>query len=246
MIITGASANHFTSMLHLLQSIKDNNEDPCYKKIPNAIIMVFDLGLTKEQRQVLTNMQESNVNFMVDSFNYSSYPPHVNISVNAGEYAWKPIILYNMMKNYANHSSLLMLWLDAGNQVEISLHKVWRQVEENSLISPCSYGTIQQWTHHGMQDYFNEHSYPTPMNNQLQEQSFSGGIVGLNTKHSIVQNIVHLWYECALDKDCISPAGSNRMNHRQDQAALSLLMAANDFKCSQDMPEITVHHDIAE
>lgn len=37
------------------------------------------------------------------------------------------------------------------------------------------------------------------------------------------------WRDCALEKECISPEGSNRTNHRQDQSVLSILAHLNSL-----------------
>jgi len=48
------------------------------------------------------------------------------------------------------------------------------------------------------------------------------------------------WLQCSLVRDCVCPVGSNRANHRQDQAALTLLAVMDDYQCGG--PE---HHDKA-
>lgn len=37
--------------------------------------------------------------------------------------------------------------------------------------------------------------------------------------------IIEGWLDCAMNKDCIAPKGSDRMNSRQDQSALTILSA---------------------
>ena len=45
------------------------------------------------------------------------------------------------------------------------------------------------------------------------------------------EKVMRDWVACASDKACICPAGSNRGNHRQDQAALSLAMGMHGVTC---------------
>jgi hypothetical protein len=45
---------------------------------------------------------------------------------------------------------------------------------------------------------------------------------------------VNRWKECAVTKECIAPEGSNRKNHRQDQAVLSVL--AHQSGIAKGMP----------
>ena len=42
------------------------------------------------------------------------------------------------------------------------------------------------------------------------------------------------WAECARTKECICPVGSGKANHRQDQAALTLLIAMHGGRCDHE------------
>ena len=44
----------------------------------------------------------------------------------------------------------------------------------------------------------------------------------LHTNES--ESLLDAWVSCALERSCICPAGSSHANHRQDQAALTLLV----------------------
>ena len=39
--------------------------------------------------------------FFYHKFDYAAYPPHLNVSVNAGEYAWKPVIVAEVVERVA-------------------------------------------------------------------------------------------------------------------------------------------------
>lgn len=56
----------------------------------NAHVIFYDLGITAQQFHSLVEWP----GLEVVHFDFRKYPVHVNINVNAGEYAWKPIILY--------------------------------------------------------------------------------------------------------------------------------------------------------
>jgi len=51
----------------------------------------------------------------------------------------------------------------------------------------------------------------------------SGACIGFNYAIDWVKDLVKEWYDLALIKECIAPPGSNRTNHRQDQAVFTLL-----------------------
>jgi len=48
--------------------------------------------------------------------------------------------------------------------------------------------------------------------------------VGFDTSQPAASALLDAWLDCALHLQCIAPVGSHRGNHRQDQAALSLLV----------------------
>jgi hypothetical protein len=61
--------------------------------------------------------------------------------------------------------------------------------------------------------------------------SSSGSSSGGKVASSLGARIMEDWVTCALDKACVCPEKSNRGNHRQDQAALSLTMAMHGLTC---------------
>ena len=51
----------------------------------------------------------------------------------------------------------------------------------------------------------------------------NGAFVGFDTRSGEAMAALRGWRECSLDVECIAPSGSHRGNHRQDQAALTVL-----------------------
>jgi hypothetical protein len=68
---------------------------------------------------------------------------------------------------------------------------------------------------------------------------YNGAVVAFDTKKT--QHIIDEWYSCALNKDCIAPVGSNRSNHRQDQAILTYLTAREGRYCEVEKEKIWAH-----
>ena len=56
-------------------------------------MVVYDLGLSCEQRNILKRLKELNYLSDLKSFNFSKYPSFWNIKEGRGEYAWKPAII---------------------------------------------------------------------------------------------------------------------------------------------------------
>ena len=135
-IVTGSDASHAKSLLNLLKSIK--------KYEANCKPFVYDLGLTEEQRDRIL----STFDCTLRTFEFDKYPSHVNIKVNAGQYAWKPIII----EEVARESTGVICWMDAGNILTGSLNRLYRETHRRGY-SPYSSGRLPEWTHTGMLDY---------------------------------------------------------------------------------------------
>ena len=49
-------------------------------------------------------------------FDYASYPPHFNIKIHAGKYAWKPTIIEEVAERDLN----LVYWIDSGLVISLN------------------------------------------------------------------------------------------------------------------------------
>ena len=61
--------------------------------------------------------------------------------------------------------------------------------------------------------------------------------------HCRYEDLARPWYECSLIRQCIAPNGSDRSNHRQDQAALTVLAILSNNKCQGIHEQVGVHMD---
>src|SRR5579883_890723 len=61
-----------------------------------------------------------------------------------------------------------------------------------------------------------------------------------------VQSLIDKWLSCSMVKECIVPKGSNRTNHRQDQAAISVLAVLEHHYCKEILGSygVKIHTDI--
>lgn len=233
-IITGASSNHFKSLCQFLNTVVQYASD-CH-------LIVYDLDLTKNECDFIQEILKKIPSYSFEKFNYSKYPEYFNIHVEAGQYAWKPAILNEVLQNYP-HS--LMLWCDAGNKLTSSLQPVWDTIEKNYIYSTKTTGNVPFLMHSKTLEYFKLLDEPriTSWENQ------NGAIIGLNATQEIVRDFIKDLYDGACTLECIAPPGSNRENHRQDQSVLTLLfhlffeknpsLSKNLFE-----PPITIHNDI--
>jgi hypothetical protein len=66
------------------------------------------------------------------------------------------------------------------------------------------------------------------------EKNCHGALVGLDTSQPAVRRLLAAWLDCALHVECIAPQGAHRGNHRQDQAALTLLVLMSKERLGAD------------
>jgi hypothetical protein len=203
-IVTGSSSSHFKSLQQLLKSL--------FKHEFKTKIIVYDLGLLKKEREAIKkDFPEAELRL----FDYAKYPNHFNINVNDGGYAWKPVIISDVL----NEFKCSVCWLDGGNVLKKPLVKLRKIIELYGFYSPFSKGVIKGWTHSKTLEYLNVSNNK----NVLNQTNLNGACVGVNYNFNKVKSLIDLWKECALTKDCIAPEGSSRLNHRFDQAVLSVI-----------------------
>lgn len=201
--VSGADSSHFESAKQLLRS---------YLKFEKESKLIFyDLGLTQEEN---TELRNHFPNVIFKKFDYSKYPDYFDIKKNAGEYAWKPVIVWDTLSEY----KCKVMWMDAGNLITNNLDRLKKYLCLRGYFWNPSLGTIEEWTHDKTLSYFDvpKRFYSC--------RNLSAAAVGFDYENEKVRQLAFDWKECALCKDCIAPEGSNRDNHRQDQAVLTILV----------------------
>jgi len=202
-LVSGSDASHFESLLQFLASARAH--EGATKR------MVYDLGLSHDKRRRL-KIEYPDVELR--AFDYSRYPAHVDIKDNAGQYAWKPVIICDVLEEFKRP----VCWMDAGNVVTEPLLWLRKVLGGNGFYSPISEGTIADWTHPGTLKALGAGR------DLLGRRNRSGACVAVAYDgNGPVSRMVRKWKACALARDCIAPPGSDRTNHRQDQAVLSVL-----------------------
>lgn len=233
-IVTGASQNHFKSLKQFISTV-----NTVYCKC-----IVWDLGL--DETSVLELNTMFNINYR--KFDYSKYPEYYNININAGEYAWKPALIKQTMDEiirYDINNNTILWWCDAGNKHDInSLSNIIEIVTRNKIYSPTSSGTIEQYTHLKTLEYFK-----ISLNDEfLKKTPRNGATYGFLISDNEVRDFINEFDICGKTKECIAPEGSNRNNHRQDQAVFSILyyiFFKQDINCLiYDDYICSIHNDI--
>lgn len=226
-IVTASSANHLCSLENFLYSLYDLRSQVEVDEFPR--IVVYNIGMNRTQLPVLDQFVENGLIDDLETFDYFKYPRFWDVAINAGEYAWKTGIVHEASIKYKETSNGILVWLDAGNIVTPEFLKSIAGVirRNGGFWSPRSSKNMAAWTHPGMYEYYNADPKEYARNINC-----NGAALGFDiSNQTILDDIINPWFECGLDKNCIAPPGSSRVNHRQDQAALTFLAYRSGHKC---------------
>ncbi len=221
-IVTAASSNHAGALRQMLESLQRLE----------ARVECYDLGLTAEEARVLPRW----AGCRYYRFDYGAYPAHLNVVVNAGEYAWKPVIVAEVVERLrVDGDPSDVLWADAGCFFH-AIEPIAERIARTGLWVRTSAGTMRQWTHPLMFEFLGVDPtlYADKPNADATLVGLAVGSAGPTDRQALWRDIVGPWRTCALAKDCIAPPGSSRQNHRQDQAVLSYLVHRGGYRFSNE------------
>ena len=224
--MTASDSSHEKSLIKFVETVK--------KYEPSAKLIIYDLGLSDH---VVKYISEISPNTLIKKFEYYRYPSWFNIKINAGEYAWKPVIVYEVVSKA--HGPVV--WMDAGNRIKSKLNHVYGRVLRSGFYSTTTQGDLSDWTHEGTLKYFN-----LSRDWARGKKNVNGAIVAFNPLHKKALNVSAEWNRLAQIKDAIAPEGSSRKNHRQDQALLGVLCHRENLvsKYPEQCSEFRIHCDI--
>lgn len=200
--VTGADSSHYKTAQQFLRSY--------FRFESESKIVFYDLGLTDlEKKEFKKEFPE----VVFKTFDYSRYPDYFDIKKDAGCYAWKPVIFWETL----NENKCKVMWMDAGTLITAPLDNLKKYICMQGYFWNYSPDTIERWTHPKTLSYLD-----VPKESYNHTNLAAGAVaVDYNCKEAV--SVAREWKECAMDKDCISPDGADRSNHRQDQAVLTIL-----------------------
>ena len=222
MFITGADSSHFKSAVNCIESIKKNS---------NAEKIIFwDLGCSFKEIKKIRAM-----GITYRAFPYKQYPDFYNIKIDAGKYAWKSAII----KRSIDEFNLLAIWFDAGN-ILMSPDKIIKTLIVDGFYSPYSTGKVKDWTFSSVLNHF------LHIKNIAKKRNLNGACVCFNPNNDAAIALLKDWEQMSSNIDLISPDGSSRVNHRQDQSLLTLLAYHHDFvrKIPHGYLDFSIHNDV--
>ena len=203
--LTGSDTTHFNSLINLLNSLR--------KYEPKTEVIVINLGLSENE----INHLKENFRYEIKNFDFKNNPDFLSTRDEynkLGHYAWKPISIYTEFKNTEKN----ILWLDAGCLINKELSLLKFIINKNGFYSPQSSDNIEKWTHKQTLKLLKA------PNSILKKRNVSGGILGFAKKSYQIEELLTTWYKNSINEKIIAPSGSSRLNHRQDQAILSVLI----------------------
>ncbi|KAI8377553.1 uncharacterized protein BYT42DRAFT_593796 [Radiomyces spectabilis] len=239
-IVTAASANHLCSLENFLYSLQHFRSQLTAEEYPRVV--VYNIGMNRTQLPVLDQLKDNGLLDELIHFDYTQYPEFWDVSLNAGEYAWKTGIVHEASQRYDG----LLLWLDAGNLVTLDFLKNIPSIIRDSggFWSPRSAYTMRRYTHPGLFRH-----YGIQPSEYGKKANCNGAAIGFDVDNkTVVDSLILPWYKCGLEKRCIAPPGSSRKNHRQDQAALTLLVYRSGHSCkypSRMFHQLQIHRDVS-
>jgi hypothetical protein len=225
-IVTGADRTHHLSLLQLLESLERHER--------RARVVAYDLGLEPDDR---ARLERRFHRVEVRTFDYSRYPAYFDIRCNAGAYAWKPVIVAEVLEECRGR----LVWLDAGCVVTEPLFALRRRLARHGFHSPASSGTIGQWTHPATLDWLGADP------RMLGRRPRFAAVVAVDYDHVVARDVIRRWAECARVQECIAPPGADRSNHRHDQAVLTILVEQSSLDgLRPEFLGVEAHRDIRE
>jgi hypothetical protein len=269
MVVTALSSSHLCALLQLLGTLNESAS--------GTPIIVYDLNPAPGPYIQIDDLRRVYPGVVgVRRFDYSAVPAYFNVLRKAGQWAWKPVIIQEVVDEFGS-----CLWLDTGAIMlkKRNLATVQGLMRDGEgFYSAPSRGTtyrlvhVGTWLHLGLRKCCNEKDVPPSrqpvaggaccccssqkswehrclkcttetggslsdanMTQWRQVNMCNGAIIGFSREGRAYRDLLLPWVQCAKREDCIAPTKpgsiSTRSNHRQDQAALTMLAELRGFKC---------------
>lgn len=222
---TSADSRFFNLLLNLIGSIHRYNYDDLGE------IAVFDLGLTKIEKLILSKIAKVTLH-QLDRTNQLILEPVVtapNGRKVAGAFSWKPVAIKQSLEIFP-----YVLYLDAGLSVMDHLGDIFDYIIENKyfFISSGPHNIADRITNYVVENLL-EKDFPLLKEFVLKEttKSMLAGVQGVSK--DLYNSYVAPMYEYSKDfylfhDDKTAKLGWGEARH--DQSVFSIVMYANDYK----------------
>ena len=221
--VTGSSSNHIFCNINAMYSF-------LLTDIRVSIVFV-DFGLTNvtmefflreiSQIQSLYQQSRSPGRLFYRKFDFSHFPDWYDIDNVAirGGYSWKVISYGDVLEE----THRLVLWFDSGNQVRNRIYRDLNIARTYGLFTPYSGGALGSWLYPASAHFLKSKGLARKV--MLGKDMCTGGYLYIDPKNeTVMYDVFYPLLQCAYTRKCITPIGSSRKNHRQDQAILTALV----------------------
>ena len=219
--VTGISDNHFEESKGMLASV--------IRCLPHNKLILYDIGLSDENRKELKEMFNS-IEMRQFPFENYSHLPHVK---DPHSYAWKPIIIKEVSLEHD-----VIMYGDASMRLKsCNLEKPLEHLLDFPFFTtiPLPFRAIE-FVHDSMIKYL---KYPKRRKDIAHMKSIATGSLLIWAIPIFKEKLIEPWVDCALHQECIAPKGTIRWPcnftdvhdghfvgcHRYDQAAFDLILA---------------------
>lgn len=230
-LVTGADTKYFKFLKQILSNVIKVSK---IKNI-NIRIIVYNLGMNNNELEEIKKFSY----VTLENFEFNKYPEHVSLEKYNGfncSYAWKPIIIHEVCEKYGG----LVHWMDTRSLYSDFTNMI-NILKKDYIYTPISSGNVKKWTYPTTLEYMNGQKY-------IDYQCRAAGIFGINYDIEWCKMFVEEWKNLALVKECICPENSNRDNHRQDQAVLTILFykyqEKYNFNYINHYVDLSVHNSL--
>ncbi|CAL1525837.1 unnamed protein product [Lymnaea stagnalis] len=216
--LSASSSNHYDEM----QAMFHNLHTVVFPMLRNITVVLFDIGLTKEQRK----KTEKNCQCHVVTFPVEKFPPHMKENKC---YSWKPLIVRATVEK----ARQILVYQDSSIRWSPEMRNVLNLTKTFGLQyhRDDDFTRIPLHTLRQMFDYFGES--PCAFSPHLEIEAGNG----MYKKDPIVIHaVLEPWARCALEPSCMCPVEHGKvikcnkpiaehMCHRFDQSAIGIITA---------------------
>ncbi|XP_059162977.1 uncharacterized protein LOC131946302 isoform X1 [Physella acuta] len=216
--VSASSSNHYDEMQDMFYSLHKT----VYPRVNNFTVVLFDIGLTEEQRI----MTEKHCRCQVVTFPFEHFPAHVKENFC---YAWKPLLIRAAIEKARKllvYQDTSVRWSDRIQQV---LDRAWdigiQYFRSDGMARIPLHTLIQTF------DYFGEEPCAFNIFPEL-----PGGLSMYRKDVFNIRAILEPWARCAIEPECVCPVNpfkviwchgehKDHRCHRFDQSAIGMITA---------------------
>ena len=220
-VVTATSSNHYTELQDLIGSVQ--------KFLPRTNLIVYDLGMTEEQK----NQLQTFCNIEIRPFVFEKYPPHTK---RLRTFAWKVFAVEEVVRDYE-----VIMWADSSVRLTGPLfaETIFPLLLQFPFMAPVtrSYLPIVSFTHDRMLQYLNL----SLSRKQMAHFGHVEATCWVMWANSLMrEKFLNHWLDCAMHQECITPDGARVTGcnyttahenaggytgcHRYDQSALCMIL----------------------